>query len=137
MGYMGATNMISQGLMKMISSVSFVAAETGRNGMTTFLMTIGEVLNDILTFMAQIVYFVAKWVLYFTDIMFFYIKQLAGLDMDTSSLNKMISRESDMALNFLLSNGSLLTQIIKSLIGLAVILIIIFSIIAIIKNQYQ
>ena len=125
MRYMGTMNMISQGLMKVISSVSFVAAESGDSDKSTFLMTIGSILNTILTFMAQIVYFVAKWVLYFTDIMFFYIKQLVGLNMDTTSLNKMISKESDIALNFLLSNSSLLTQIVRALIGLAVIMIII------------
>ncbi len=107
--------------------VSLIAATSLVSNLTTI----------ILNFIPKIVYFITKWFLLAVDIIFSYIQRLAGLDIDYSSASSLISKESDIVFNLLLSNSESVISIIKALIGLALILIIIFTIIMIIKSQYE
>ena len=120
-------------LMKNASSVLLAGTLDGN----TFLMSITNIVMSIITFICQLLYTIAKWALYFVDVLFFYIRQLSGMNTDTSSINRLISKDSDMVFNFLLSNNDIVTRIIKNLLALSAILIIVFSIIAIIKNQFD
>ncbi len=81
---------------------------------------------------AQLVYFACKWVMYMVDVIYFYIMQLAGVNIDTSIID---SAQSDTTFKLLLENKDMVTEIIKNLIVIAVILIIVTAIIAIIKLQ--
>lgn len=97
---------------------------------------VGELITAIMTILVEIVYFVAKWMMYFTDIIFLYIQQLAGLNTDTSSLGAMFSQDSDMVFNMLIANSTSVTKIIRNLIVMAIVLVLVFSIIAIVKTQW-
>ncbi len=133
---MGVTNMI-QGvpnfLMKLCSSVSFLAEKAEGN----IAFSILNLATRIFSFIGEVLYAVSKWILYFVDILFFYIQQLAGMNMDTSSLSSLMSKDSDIVFNFMLSNSATITQIIRALLGISLILIIVFTIVAIIKGQYE
>lgn len=92
-------------------------------------------LSTIMNFLFGLLYNVAKYLLYLVDLVFSYIQKLAGLDMSFDSLEAMLSPDSDIVFNLLISGSDLVTAILKNLIVLAVFLIILFAIIAIIKGQ--
>ncbi len=124
-------NVFSKIMMKMSSSISasnaFVLAKSASDGF-------GDV---IITFLCRAIYTICKWIMYFLDIIFFYIRQISGMNTDTSSLEALTSGESDMVFKLLTSNSNLVTQIIRQLVGLAIIVIIVLTIISLIKTQYQ
>ena len=126
---------ISSLMMNSNSSV-FLGAETDP-GAATSILSILSFANGFISFIGEVLYSITKWVLYFVDILFFYIQQLAGLNMDTTSLSKMISKDSDMVFNFLLSNSDMIVTIVKNLIVFSIILLLILTIFSIIKNQFD
>ena len=109
------------------SAINFISAAVGSD----------SIVSIIFTFLAKAFYFVAKWMLYLLDIIFSYVQQLCGLNMSFESLDKMVSKESDFVFNLLLTATDTITPIIRSLIGLAVGLIIFFAILAVIRNIYN
>lgn len=133
MGFIGNANLIPQILMK-ISSSNFLGASSA---LAKFGENIWSFAQTVIGFIMELLYFVCKWAMYFVDIIFFYIKQLAGMEMDTTSLETMVSADSDIVFNMMINNSDVYTSIIKALIGLALLLIIVFSIVAIAKNMLQ
>ena len=101
-----------------------------------FFDWIGEMLLAVFTILVEIVYFVVKWMMYFTDIIFIYVQQLAGLNSDMDSLGALFSKDSDMVFNMLISNSEGVTTILRNLFVIAIVLLIVFSIIAIVKTQW-
>ena len=97
---------------------------------------IGELLLAVFTIIMEIVYFVVKWMMYFTDIIFIYVQQLAGLNTDTTSMGAMFSKDSDMVFNMILSNSESVTKILRNLFVIVIVLLVVFSIIAIVKGQW-
>lgn len=95
--------------------------------------TMTTIFNTILGFF----YAIFKWVLYFIDIIFCYVEQLAGLNMRFDSLEAMMSGDSDMVFNLLWSSKDTTVPIVKALLVLAVVVIIILSIIAIVKTSFE
>lgn len=93
--------------------------------------------NMIISFLAKAVYFVCKWIMYLIDVIFFYIRQLSGLNVDTSSLGALASGESDMVFKMLYSNSQLVVQIIRQLIAIALAVIVVLAIVAVIKSVYN
>lgn len=134
MGFIKSASIIPQILMKFASS-NFLAAATTK--LAKFGENMWEFATTVIGFIMEMLYFVCKWALYFVDIIFFYIRQLAGMEMDTSSLDAMVSADSDIVFNMLINNSDIYTAIGKALIGLAILLIIVFAIIAIAKNMFQ
>ena len=130
MGILSFVKLMPSLLMNKLSSV-FLAADAVSNSLFDF----GTLLTNLLTKLAQFFYFSTKWAMYLIDVMYFYILQLAGVTMDTSSLSAMTSADSDMVFNFLINNGKMVSQIIRNFIGIAIIIIIVCAIIAIIKNN--
>lgn len=124
-------NILTNLMMKLTSSNFVCASGAG----SSFLTNTDNIATRIVGMIMQLLYFVCKWILYLVDIVFFYIRQLCGLEMDLSSLDAAISKDSDMVFNLLISNRTTTTRIVRSLIGLALLLIIVFTIIAIIKSQ--
>lgn len=92
-------------------------------------------ITKILAYIVEFSYAIIKWIMYAVDVIFFYVKQLCGLEMDLTSASTALSKDSDMVFNFILSNTGNIFNIIRGLIGIAIIMIIVFSIIAIIKNS--
>ena len=128
-------NLISSFLMN--SSSSFLLFDgSNADGMAASFNAL-DIAKNVIGIFGEIIYAVTKWGLYVVDIIFFYIRQLCGLEMDMSSLNAAFSEESDIVFNLLLTNSSQILDIVKGLIGIAIIMIIVFSIIAIIKNQFN
>ncbi len=118
--------------MKINSSIFLGAEEAGKSS-----FSIQAIVDAVVSVVGQFIYFVCKWMLYFVDILFFYIQQLVGLNTDTSSINSMLSKDSDMVFNFLLSNNEIVTKIIRNLLAFSLILLIIFTIFVIIKNSFD
>lgn len=125
----GLTNMLS-GFAMNGSGSSIFSSLVCAGGLSGTLTKIGN-------FLFGMIYTVAKYLLYFVDLLFSYIQKLCGLDMSMESLDEMLSAESDIVFNLLISGRDLVTIIIRNLIILAVVMIIIFAIIAIIKGQYD
>lgn len=98
---------------------------------------LGKVIGWVLSFLVDLIYTMGKWILYFVDVIFSYIQELAGLNIDLSSIEAATSPDSDMIFNLLYNGRHLTTTIVRSLLGLSVAVIIIFTIIALIKAQYD
>lgn len=98
---------------------------------------LGSIINWLLSTLGNLIYFVVKWMLLIVDVLFSYVQELCGLNMDLSSLETAVSKESDFVFNLLLSSQEITVQIVRSLIGIAIALIIIFSIAAVIRTQYK
>lgn len=96
-----------------------------------------EILRAVHNFLLKIIYFIAKFLLFIVDFMFSYIRRLCGLNMDTSSLDSIFSSDSDVIFNFLYSSQKVSIPIFRSLLILAVVMIIVFTIIAIVKSQFE
>ncbi len=119
-------------LMMKLTSSSFICESSD-----SFDTIVSTIINRLFGVISQLLYFVCKWLLYLVDIVYFYIMQLCGLEMDLSSLNSAISKDSDMVFNLLLSNSHQTSAIVRALIGIAIALIIVFTIVAIIKGQFN
>ncbi len=128
-------NLISSFLMN--SSSSFLLFDGSNADSMSASFNALDIAKNVIGIFGEIIYAVTKWGMYVVDIIFFYIRQLCGLEMDMSSLNAAFSEESDIVFNLLLTNSAQILDIVKALIGIAIVLIIVFSIIAIIKNQFN
>ena len=128
-------NLISSFLMSGSSPFMLFSGTNVDSVLSTF--NVGGVASNIIGLFCEIIYSVTKWGMYIVDIIFFYMRQLCGLEMDMSSLNSAFSEESDIIFNLLLSNSGQVLEIVKALIGVAIVMIIVFSIIAIVKNQFN
>ena len=139
MGIANITNSISNIMMKMSSSIlpSSAKASNFLGAWGTVTLAGIDLVNNIVNFIAKLFYFVCKWMLYVVDIIFFYVQQLAGLNMKFDSLEGLLSEDSDFVFNLLFSNSATINIIIRNLIVIAIVLIIIFAIIAVIKNQFD
>jgi hypothetical protein len=106
------------------------------NFLAVFSTNLSNITDTIFTFFANFFYIVAKWMLMTVDILFSYVQELSGLNMDFSSLDSLVSEDSDLVFKLLLSSKNIIIPIIRSLIVLAIFLIIFFSIISIVKSQF-
>lgn len=105
----------------------------------SFWETLGYILLHTLTGFIEIVgemiikfiYSLSKWVLTIIDFIFIFIRQVIGLNTDFTSLEEI--SKSDMIFQFLFNENVL--RVIRGMIGLAIILIILFSIISILKSE--
>lgn len=91
----------------------------------------------VFTFLAKLLYFIGKWLLLVIDLIFFYVQELCGMNMDYSSIDALFSGESDIVFRMLYASKHTVTAIMKRLIVLAIFFIIFFSIVAIIIGQYK
>lgn len=119
-------------MMKIASSI-FSGGSNFICGAAGFSNFIDAVFNLI----TKLLYFVSKWMLFVLDILFSFIRQLAGLEMKYDSLETMVSKESDFVFNLLFTASEKVTPIIKNLIGLVIALILFFAILAVIKTSFE
>ena len=127
MNILSQIQMLPSLLMNNNSSV-FLASES----MVLSFLSADNIVTRLLRLLGQLAYFASKWVMYMVDVIYFYILQLAGVNVETTIID---SARSDMTFSLLMDNSEMVTDIIKSLIVIAIVLIIVTSIIAIIKMQ--
>lgn len=109
---------------------------------STFWSTIGQGLGNLLSMLgngiAHLVYYICKFALNVIDFLQFLVQKLAGLDAwlnfsgNLGDLENL--RETDVVFRFLLSDT--VTTVFRAMLGIFLVLLILFSIIAIIKNEY-
>ena len=98
-----------------------------------------SVLKDVLTFdkiiqtIAHLGYVIISWVFSIIDFLFILVRQLAGLNTDFSSFQSVI--EGDAIFAFIFSDT--VVSIMRNMVMLAIVVILVFGIIAIIKNEYK
>lgn len=129
----------ASGAVNMMNSMSSVFSR-GLNFSSLInapLAAVGNAATDIVSKIFGFFYFIIKWVLYFIDIIFSYVQQLCGLNMDLSSIEAATSGDSDLIFNFLWAQSDFVTRLARSLIIIAAILIILFSILAVVKTQFE
>lgn len=90
-----------------------------------------------MAFLMSMLYFVAKWLLLIVDIVFSYVQELCGLNMDYSSLDGLFSEDADIVFRLIYANKHTVVAIMRNLVALAIFFIILFSIAAIIWGQYK
>ena len=104
---------------------------------TTADFNIATIEKTVKEFFVKIFYSIAKWILCFVDIIFSYIKNLCGLNMDYTSISGIFAPESDMVFNLLITAEERATAILRNLIVITIIAIVIFTIIALVKSQFE
>ena len=137
MKLMTLTNSISNIMMKLSSSIFQSGLDA--NSLISAVTVVGdaEASSGLVQSFSKLIYFIAKWMMYFLDILFIYIQELAGFNMNTSSLDAAITADSDIVFRLLLTNRRQSSQIIRNLSGLALACIIIFSVAAIVIQEYR
>lgn len=135
--------MLTSFVSKISTSLMNIGSSAFSNGFnfSNFIMApfaaVGNATINIVGKIMSFLYFIFKWVLYFVDIVFTYVQQLCGLNMDLSSLQAATSGDSDLIFNFLWSASSYVTRLVRALIIIAVIVIILLSIFAVIRTQFE
>ena len=81
----------------------------------------------------MIIHTVCTWVLSVIDFLFVVVRQLCGINTDFSSLENV--EKNDIVLQFITSKG--IATIMRNIVAIAVVLILLFGIIAIIKSEYS
>ncbi len=127
---MQVTNLLNAiGISSMNPSSVFLAAGIGTGASNFFA--------SIVNWFIGLIYGVFKWILYLVDIIFSYVQQLAGMNMRWDSLESVFSGDSDMVFNLLWSSRDVVLPIVRALVVIAIVLIIFFSIVAIVKTSFE
>lgn len=136
------TNMFSS-LMGISSPVNFVSglgpssADSPNNFFQTILTIVVHTIKDLFEYaietIIKLVYAIVKWILTAIDFLFIMIRQMIGMNGDFSDTDSLT--ESDMIFKFVFNDEVI--RVIKGMIGYAILLLILFSIFAIIKNEYD
>lgn len=118
-----------------VVSVSLFAAFYALVSNASLSFNVESIAATIREFFVMIFYAIAKWILCVVDIIFSYVRSLCGLNMDFTSLSGIFSAQSDIIFNLFITAEKRATAIFRNLMALAIILIIVFTIIALIKSQ--
>ena len=85
---------------------------------------------------SKLVYVICRFILNIVDFMQYFCKKLVGLDYwGTDRVNINTLGESDIIFRFLYNDG--VQKVFKYMLGIFVVLLIVFTIIAIVKNEYS
>lgn len=125
----------SVGLFKTITSLSanFLASKTVWETLWTLLVGFfNDLFMPLLDILASLVLVIYQWVLTLIDFCFVLIKQLGGLNTDFSSFESIA--EGDIIFQFLLNET--VVNVLKTLGIVAIVVILLFGIIAIIKSEW-
>lgn len=133
---MGVSSVFSI-LSNMMKHGSSAFSAGAQNFISAFSFNIESIVLRVIDFCANFFYSIVKWMLYVLDIIFAYVAELSGLNMNFESLDALIAPESDMVFNMLASSKEMVVPIVRNLVGLAIVIIIIFSIIALVKTQFE
>ena len=119
-------------------SASFVAEE--KNALDTIVTVVTGVFKDIgspiFDLITNLILMVFRWVLTIIDLGFVLIRQMGGINIDYSSMDQLKKTiGNDIIFKFIFD--SQVTEILKGLLILAIVVIIVFGIIAIIKSEFS
>ncbi len=111
---------------------------SGDNG---FWATLGQIilnqLSDVVSLVAdtliQMVYAIGQWALVIIDFLFAFVRQFVGMNMDFDNIEDLA--QGDLIFQFIFNENVL--RIIRNLIIFGIVLLILFSIFAIIKSEYD
>ena len=133
---MGLISSFISGIFTKIASFgafsSFMCNEATNN---VIGQAIAQFLFNIVTGVLNLFYTVIKWILYIVDVVFTYTSLPIKIQTPIAQDNEL--EDSDVIFKLLAESGDIVTRIIRALIILAIIFIFIFSIIVIIKNQFE
>jgi len=120
-------------LTSLISNDAVVSPATGFAAIGEYLLGfLTNLLTSLYELIIRVLMTITNFLLVFIDFIFVFIRQIIGIDINFSDLSTL--GDTDLVFKFLLSDS--VTTIVRTLFALAVVLIIIFSILAIIKNEY-
>ena len=97
------------------------------------LRTFADIFITIWEMLVKLVYAIAKWLLTIIDFLFIFIRQLIGLNTDYASIEDI--SQSDMIFRFVFNDTVI--RVIRAMLGFAVVLLILFCIIAILKSEFE
>ncbi len=130
-------------LVKFFATISsFLSAQTLQptsfgSWFESFGMWLAKVGNDIGNFVTNLLYGACKWLLAFTDFLQYFIQKLIGLDYWLNSPYYTIegATESDLLFSFLYNDT--VQKTFRALCSVGLVLLIIFTIFAIIRSEWQ
>lgn len=128
MGISAAENLMGAGTNSIDSPNSFFETVW-----TLIKSTLYDLLTTVGELVIKVVYSIFKWMLTIIDFLFIFIRELIGMNDKLIELEDL--SESDVIFKFIFSEE--VSAVIKGMIGLAIMLIIIFSIFAIVKSEYD
>ena len=132
------SNNLASGLDKLSSIFSCLFLNANAVQQDTSLGThVQNGIRFLLVLLYRVIYVIAKFILLLIDVIYSYMLKLCGLEADYSTIESLFSADSDIVFNMLISAKDLVKPITKNLIGLAIALIIIFTIIALVKSQFD
>ena len=131
---------ISNVLINLLNSTAAGIEGLGAPVNTSFWGTIGTWLLNVAVWLGNLlmllVYTVTSWILNIVDFMQYFVKKLMGLDYwGTDRVSPETLGESDIIFKFLYNDT--VQRVFRYIIGVAIVLIILFTIYAIIKNEYS
>lgn len=129
-------NMFMNGLSKIQSLFLSDAIVNTPSCGETFGMSLLNTLIDIpimiWELIVKIIYLIVRFMLMLIDFIFIFIRQFVGINADFSNLNSI--NNSDVVFKFVMSDAVVST--VKGIFALSLVVIIVFSIFAIVKNEY-
>ena len=129
--YNSISNLLTSGINNISSAFSNFILEIGAAD------DAGRYTGGFINFFIKLIYHVVKYILFLVEDIYSYIKKLCGLELEFTSLDTIFSKESDIVFNLLFTGQDFIYPVVKNLIGLAIAVIIIFTIIALIKSQFE
>lgn len=113
--------------------MSFLAEQNAfENIVSVVLGFLQDRILPLLNILATLINTICKWALTFVDFCFILIRQMGGFNVDYSDADSIF--ENDIIFKFIFDEN--VSQIIKGLITLAIVVIIVLGIVAIIKNEF-
>lgn len=95
----------------------------------------GSLFPALWDFISKLIYLIMRFILNIIDFMQFFVKKLCGLDYwGTSDVSPETLYESDIILRFIYNDT--IQRVFRYMLGVFVVLLIIFTIVAIAKNEY-
>ena len=105
-------------------------------GLVTILETIASfylgIVETIYTFFVQLVWLIMQFLLLVIDFIFVFVRHITGINVDFSDIGSL--EESDILFQFMFSDAVM--DVLKAIIVMAIVMIILFAIIGILKNEY-
>ncbi|MBQ8451153.1 MAG: hypothetical protein IJ538_00005, partial [Clostridia bacterium] len=103
-------------------------------GIGQFFAALGAIILEGIT---QVLYFICKWLLAFVDFLQYFVQKLIGLDYWLNNTRYTISGATNADLIFKFLYDDTVQRVFRALIGVSIVLLIIFTIYAIIKNEWM
>lgn len=132
------------GLLKFANGFKYLAERTFTTQVDnpSFFQTIGLIFKHLftelgmhlITLFMKIMYFIVKWVMIVIDFIYTFVRQLVGINVDTNAGTEFLI-DDDIIFKFL--GGEYFVTVMKYMIGFCIVLLIVFTIIAIIKCEYD